>query len=85
MELLVALLVVLGLLAIAVRFGLRGPSGSVHLPRIVDDSIGMWALRRLTGRPLLGRTAGDRPDPFARFRRPSTVLATRVPSRHCCC
>jgi hypothetical protein len=79
MELLVAALAVAALVAIAVRFGLRGPSGGVHLPRIVDDSIGMWALRRLTGRPLLGRPAGDRPDPFARFRRPSTTLATRVP------
>ena len=79
MELLVAVILVLGLVAIAIRFGLRGPAGSVQLPRIVDDSIGMWVLRRATGRPLLGRAAGDRPDPFSRFRRPSTVLATRVP------
>ena len=79
MELLVAVLIVVALVAIAIRFGLRGPAGSVRLPRIVDDSIGMWVLRRVSGRPLLGRPAGARPDPFARFRRPSTVLATRVP------
>lgn len=81
MELLVAVLVILGFVAIAIRFGLRGPSGPARLPRIVDDSIGMWLLRRVTGRPLVGRTAGDRPDPFARFRRPSTVLAVRAQPR----
>ena len=79
MEVLVAVLIVVALVAIAVRFGLGGPTGSARLPRIVDDSIGMWVLRRVTGRPLMGRPAGDRPDPFARFRRPSTALATRVP------
>ncbi len=56
MEWLVGALVVLGFLAIIARFLTRDASGEIRLPRIVDDSVGMWALRRLTGRPL-----GDRP------------------------
>ncbi len=42
---------VLGFLAIIGRFLARDASGEIRLPRVVDDSIGMWALRRLTGRP----------------------------------
>lgn len=52
MEFIVGALVVLGFLAIAARFIARDASGEVRLPRIVNDSIGMWALRRLTGRRL---------------------------------
>jgi hypothetical protein len=51
-EWLVGALAVLGFIAIIVRFVPRDEAGQVRLPRIVDDSIGMWALRRLTGRRL---------------------------------
>ena len=56
MELIVGALVVLGFLAVVTRFITRDASGEIRLPRIVDDSIGMWALRRITGRRL-----GERP------------------------
>jgi len=55
-ELIVGVLVVLGLLAVVTRFITRDASGQIRLPRVVDDSIGMWALRRITGRSL-----GERP------------------------
>jgi hypothetical protein len=55
LELIVAALVVVALAAIAIRFVPRTAAGSVLLPRIVDESVGMWALRRLTGRPLWTR------------------------------
>lgn len=72
MEFVVGALAVLGLVAIVARFSPRDASGELQLPRIIDDSIGMWALRRLTGRP-----TDPAVDPFARFRRPSTVLGRR--------
>lgn len=56
-ELFVGALVVLGFLAILTRLTPRDAAGRVVLPRIIDDSIGMWALRRLTGRP-----SGERAD-----------------------
>jgi hypothetical protein len=59
MELLVVALVVLGFVAIIARFVPRDDAGRAGLPRIVDQSIGMWALRRLTRRPLGQRTAND--------------------------
>jgi hypothetical protein len=75
MEFVVGVLVVVALLAIVARFVARDSSGQVRLPRVVDESIGMWVVRRLLGRPT------DREvDPFARFRRPSTVLARRPES-----
>lgn len=52
MEFIVGALVVLGFLAIVARFIARDASGEVRLPRVVNESIGMWALRRLTGRRL---------------------------------
>ena len=58
MELIVGVLVVLGFLAVVTRFFARDASGEIRLPRIVDDSIGMWALRRITGRRL-GERAWD--------------------------
>jgi hypothetical protein len=66
-ELLVGALVVLGFLAILARMLPRDAAGRAVLPRIVDDSIGMWALRRLTGRPLWERPWDDDPtaDPVA--------------------
>lgn len=77
MELVVGALVVLALIAILIRFAFRDASGAVRLPRIIDQSIGMWVVRRLLGRP----TERD-VDPFARFRRPSTVLARRPGGTH---
>jgi hypothetical protein len=58
-EILVGALVVLGFLAILVRFIGRDASGEIRLPRVVDDSIGMWTLRRITGRRLGAREWGD--------------------------
>jgi hypothetical protein len=57
-EFIVGAFVALGFLAIVVRFIARDASGEVRLPRIVDDSIGMWTLRRLSGRRL-GQGDGD--------------------------
>ena len=62
MELFVGALVVLGFLAILVRFIGRDSSGEIRLPRVVDDSIGMWTLRRITGRRLGARSWGDEID-----------------------
>jgi hypothetical protein len=61
-EILVGALVVLGFLAILVRFIGRDSSGEIRLPRVVDDSIGMWTLRRITGRRLGARDWGDEID-----------------------
>jgi len=58
-ELIVGALVVLGLLAVATRFITRDGVGEIRLPRIVDDSIGMWALRKATGRRLWERPWDD--------------------------
>ena len=77
MELLVGALIVLGFLAIAARFVARDPSGGIVLPRIVDDSIGMWTLRKLTGRPLGERVDEDEPDPDMPFD-PNASDATRA-------
>jgi hypothetical protein len=55
MEWIVGTLVVLGFIAIIVRFVPRDEAGGIRLPTIVDNSIGMWALRQLTGRPLWER------------------------------
>ncbi|HUQ77684.1 MAG TPA: hypothetical protein VM427_02270 [Patescibacteria group bacterium] len=63
MELIVGALVVLGFLAILIRLVPRDAAGRATLPAIVDDSIGMWALRRLTGRPLWERPWDDEADP----------------------
>ena len=62
MEILVGALVVLGFLAILARFGMRDATGEIRLPRVVDDSIGMWTLRRITGRRLGERAWDDEPD-----------------------
>jgi hypothetical protein len=61
-ELLVGALVVLGFVAILTRFIARDASGEVRLPRVVDDSIGMWVLRRATGRSFGQRPADDEVD-----------------------
>jgi hypothetical protein len=62
-EWIVGALVVLGFVAIAVRFVPREDAGRVRLPRIVDESVGMWALRRLTRRALWERPDEDAVDP----------------------
>ena len=56
-ELLVAALVVVGLLVVAGRFLFRSKSGEIVLPAILDESVGMWALRRVTGLRLWERDA----------------------------
>jgi hypothetical protein len=61
-EILVGALVVLGFLAILARFVTRDASGEIRLPRVVDDSIGMWTLRRITGRRLGERAWEDELD-----------------------
>jgi hypothetical protein len=61
-EILVGALVVLGFLAILARFVTRDASGEIRLPRVVDDSIGMWTLRRITGRRLGERAWDDELD-----------------------
>jgi hypothetical protein len=60
-EWIVGALVVLGFIAITVRFIPRDDAGRARLPTIVDNSIGMWALRRMTGRPLWERPDGIGP------------------------
>jgi hypothetical protein len=57
-EFLVAALIVAVLLVVAGRFLFRSPSGEVVLPSVIDESVGMWALRRVTGLRLW-----ERPDP----------------------
>jgi hypothetical protein len=61
-ELIVGTLLVLGLLAIFVRFAPRTPSGEMVLPRVIDNSIGMWTLRRVTGLRLWERPEGEPSD-----------------------
>jgi PKD domain len=63
-EWIVGALVVLGFIAIAVRFVPRDAAGRARLPRMVEESIGMWAVRRLTGQADTNRQdSGDRDGP----------------------
>jgi hypothetical protein len=48
-ELIAWTLLVVGFAAVFVRFILREDAGEIVLPRVVEDSIGMWVIRRLTG------------------------------------
>jgi hypothetical protein len=57
-EWIVGALVALGFVAIVVRFAPRDEAGGARLPGIVDNSIGMWALRRITRRPLRSGATG---------------------------
>lgn len=61
MEWIVGALVVLGFVAVIARFIPRDDAGRARLPAIVDNSIGMWALRRMTGRPLWEQPDGIGP------------------------
>jgi pyruvate/2-oxoglutarate dehydrogenase complex dihydrolipoamide acyltransferase (E2) component len=76
-EFIVGAFVALGFLAILVRFIARDASGEVRLPRIVDDSIGMWTLRRLSGRRL-GQGDGDDELDDGLVIDPNAADATRV-------
>jgi pyruvate/2-oxoglutarate dehydrogenase complex dihydrolipoamide acyltransferase (E2) component len=76
-EFIVGAFVALGFLAIVVRFIARDASGEVRLPRIVDDSIGMWTLRRLSGRRL-GQGDGDDEFDDGLVIDPNTADATRA-------
>ena len=80
MELIVGALAVFGFVAVLARFISRDATGQVRLPRLVDESIGLWALRRLTGRPLGERPWDDevRVDGSADF---NTAAASRAVSR----
>jgi hypothetical protein len=49
-EVLVAVFIVVALVAIAVRFVPRDDRGRARLPAIVDQSVGMWAVRQVVGR-----------------------------------
>ncbi|HEU4920196.1 MAG TPA: hypothetical protein VFT20_10685 [Candidatus Limnocylindrales bacterium] len=67
-ELIALAVVAFGFGAIAVRFIPRDEHGSPRLPRIVDESVGMWVLRRVLGRPTEPRTtasAAPLPQPSA--------------------
>jgi hypothetical protein len=55
--------VVVALGAIAWRFLPRSPDGPVRLPRVVDDSIGMYLLRRTLGRPTERTELTERTEP----------------------
>ena len=55
-EVLVAVFIVVALVAIAVRFVPRDNRGRAQLPAIVDQSVGMWAVRQVIGH------GGDRED-----------------------
>jgi hypothetical protein len=67
-ELIALAVVALGFGAIAVRFIPRDDHGSPRLPRIVDESVGMWALRRALGRstePTTTSSTAPLPQPTA--------------------
>lgn len=77
MELLVGTLVVLALVAISLRFVLRSPDGAIVLPRLVDQSIGMWVVREIAGRLRPG--AGPaRPEPRDGVRKFDAEMAGRL-------
>lgn len=59
-ELIVIAFVLVAFAAIGMRFLPRDESGAVRLPATVDDSIGMWAIRRLLRRPTTSTTSAVR-------------------------
>src|SRR4051794_3614367 len=52
MELIAAAFVIIGVVWIIARVGLRPGGGSVQLPPVVDNSIGMWGVREIRARML---------------------------------
>ncbi len=63
MEYIVVIAVVVAFAAIALRFMPRDAGGARHLPRVVDESVGMEAVRRLRSR--LAVAEKRRPPPVA--------------------
>jgi hypothetical protein len=69
MQLVVAVVAVVGIAAVLIRFARPSP-GTIKLPRIVDESIGMWIVRGIVDRlgprsgaaGPTGRAATQRPD-----------------------
>jgi hypothetical protein len=51
LETVVLAFVIIAFVAIVWRFLPRSAEGAVGLPRIIDESVGMWMLRRALGRP----------------------------------
>jgi hypothetical protein len=80
-ELLVAALVVLGFAAIFDRFLARDGGGHVLLPRVIDESLGMWAIRQLTGGRRSGAGVGATVDPAAAPGPPKPATAAPVRPR----
>lgn len=56
-ELIVIAFVLVAFVAIGMRFLPRDETGAIRLPATVDDSIGMWAIRRLLRRPATSTTS----------------------------
>jgi len=57
LQLLIIPFVVIAFVAIVWRFLPRAEDGSIRLPRVIDDSVGMWVVRSALGRET------DAPDP----------------------
>jgi hypothetical protein len=57
LQLLIIPFVVIAFVAIVWRFLPRAEDGSIRLPRVIDDSVGMWVIRSALGRET------DAPDP----------------------
>lgn len=51
LESIVVAFAVAGVVAVVFRFLPRDASGARRLPRRIDESVGMWAIRRVLGRP----------------------------------
>jgi hypothetical protein len=81
-ELIVGALVVFGLVAVAVRFFPPGEAGGIVLPRVIDDSIGMWILRRITRRRLgAARLTSLAASRYPAEQQPVAALAARLAAR----
>jgi len=52
LEIVVPVFVVIAFVAIVWRFVPRSADGSMRLPAVIDESIGMWLLRRVVHRPI---------------------------------
>lgn len=51
-EIVVPVFVVIAFVAIVWRFVPRSADGSMRLPEVIDESIGMWLIRRVVRRPI---------------------------------
>jgi hypothetical protein len=52
LEIVVPVFVVIAFVAIVLRFLPRSADGSTRLPTVIDESIGMWLIRRAVRRPI---------------------------------